>query len=407
MATIPLSILIPLTNSILPSTPHSIIEVPQLFEKVNQSSHTTYNSAIQPVLDDVSTNYFYFFIILYWIGALFSLFRLFVANKKLIVLKRKAKIYQQNGFKILVANVPDIFSYFNWIFIPEKKHEKYDELIIAHEKAHIQLKHSIDLVITELFIALFWFNPVMYFYRKSLKSIHEFQADHKVLKNKVKTSVYMQLLLQTITAEKPNNLYSYFNHPILLKRIKMMTKTKSNNLAKLKYFLLLPICVLFLIAFTKPTTKNTFINKAVETVDIFEIKNTPPSIFPVQNGSIKDITSTYGPSAKRPKMSTEKNHGGIDIKAKIGTPVIATADGVISKASLEGNWGNLIVISHPDGYETWYAHLQSFNCKETQDIKKGEVIGYVGNTGLSSGPHLHYEVKLNGNRVNPINYIQN
>jgi len=99
-------------------------------------------------------------------------------------------------------------------------------------------------------------------------------------------------------------------------------------------------------------------------------------------------------------------HNGIDIKAPIGTPVIATADGVVAKAADQNKWGNLIVIKHSDGYQTWYAHLQKFNVTENQSVKKGDVIGYVGNTGASLGSHLHYEVHYKEAQVNPINFIK-
>ncbi|WP_271782396.1 M23/M56 family metallopeptidase [Aquimarina algiphila] len=403
LSLIPISVFIPLMDNVFPPIHSTIIEVPQLFETITLNPDNISNGIEKPMTDTPYT-YFSFLMALYCIGILICLLKFFFTTRKLIILKRTSKVYQKEGFKLIATNVPEIFSYFNWIFTPEEKLEKYDDLIIEHEKAHIQLKHSVDLIIAEFFITFFWFNPTVYLYRKSLKSIHEFQADHQVLKNKVKTSHYMQLLLQSIAVEKPNNLYSYFNHPILLKRINMMTKTKSNNIAKLKYLLLLPVCALFLIAFTKPTVDHTFMDT---TTEVFEIENFPPSLFPVQNGSINDISSKYGSNSRRPKISKKKIHRGIDIRAEEGTPVIATADGIISKASMEGDWGNLIVISHSGGYETWYAHLKSFNSKETQHIKKGEIIGYVGNTGLSTGPHLHYEVKLNGNWLNPIDYIKN
>lgn len=403
---IPASLLIPLTNSIFPSMTNTIVEVPPFFENITFENITTSNVFEKPVTNsDSASNYFSIFIVLYCIGVLICFSRSLFTIRKLILLKRKATIYHKKDFKIVVTNVSEIFSYFNWIFVPEEKQKKYDELIIEHEKVHIKLNHSLDLIFTELYIAFFWFNPVVYFYRKSLKSVHEFQADNGVLKKQIKTSHYMQLLLQSLDLEKPNNLYSYFNHPILKKRIDMMMKTKSKKIAKLKYLVLLPVCALFLAAFTKSTIKSeSIVNKVINRV---QIESLPPSLFPVQNGSTKDIVDSYGTKHRHPKLKVEKIHGGIDIRAVQGTPVIATADGIISKASMEGNWGNLIVMTHTGGYETWYAHLKGFNSIKNQQVKKGEIIGYVGNTGLSTGPHLHYEVKLNGKRVNPINYFDN
>ena len=321
----------------------------------------------------------------------------------LFVLKSRSKTLKKNGYELVISKVPEIFSYFNWVFIPEDKIEEFDKQIIEHEKAHIQLKHSLDVVLTEVYIAFFWFNPLLYFYRKSLKAVHEFQADKGVLQNGVKTSQYLQLLMQSLEVSKPNNLYNYFNQPILKKRVTMMTKPKSNRLAKLKYILLLPVCALLVSAFTSPSIEN---NKYLNIINVPEFLNTPPSGYPVQNASKNDISSFFGEKSTSKNNKTRVVHTGVDIKAKIGTPVIATADGTIAKALMEGDWGNLVVITHTDGYETWYAHLNEFNSSEDQDVKKGDVIGYVGNTGKSLGPHLHYEVKQNGKPLNPLDYIE-
>jgi len=128
----------------------------------------------------------------------------------------------------------------------------------------------------------------------------------------------------------------------------------------------------------------------------------PPSLFPIRNASEDDISAFFGSSHKHPKLKKQVVHKGIDIKATTGTPVIATADGVILTAKHKGNWGNLIVITHEDGYQTRYAHLDGFNTERYKSVKRGEIIGYVGNTGLSTGPHLHYEVLKNGLHINPL-----
>ncbi|WP_299157808.1 M23/M56 family metallopeptidase [uncultured Tenacibaculum sp.] len=399
---LPVSIIIPFSNILLPSIAPKIIEIP-LFEEVNLNSFNKQLQVIEQPLIDSSTNYATIVLILYWF--VFSVFfiRFLATIRHLFVLRSRSKIEQKNGYQLVISKVPQIFSYFNWVFIPEDKFEHYDKQIIEHEKVHIQLKHSWDVILSEVYILFFWFNPLLYFYRKSLKAVHEFQADKGVLQNGVKTSQYMQLLVQNLELSKPNNLYNYFNQHILKKRVTMMTKPKSNRLSKLTYILLLPICIFLISAFTSPSIKN---NQHMNILDVTALVNKPPSLFPVQNASKKDITSYFGKNAKRPKNRKNIQHNGIDIRAKIGTPVLATTDGIIAKASMKGNWGNLIVITHSDGYETWYAHLNDFNVSKNQKVKKGDIIGYVGNTGLSTGPHLHYEVKQNGKPLNPLNFIE-
>lgn len=399
---LPLSCIIPFSNHLFPALSSKIITIP-LFE------HLAFETVIQPLqsinqsIIDPSFNLSMAVITIYWV--VFSLFlsRILINTIQLVVLKNKSIILQKNGYQLVISNVPEIFSYFNWIFIPGHKLKQYDPQILKHEKTHIQLKHSWDVILTEVYIAFFWFNPLTYFYRKSLKSVHEFQADKGVLQTGVKTSQYMQLLVQSIDNHKPNNLFNYFNQPILKKRVTMMMKPKSNSRSKFIYILLLPVCAFLVSAFAKPIIEdNSFLN----TLDIRESISAPPSLFPVKNASKDNITAYFGDKGKHPKINKGILHTGIDIKAKKGTPVIATADGVIVSASIEGDWGNLIIITHADGYETWYAHLKEFNIDKSQEVKKGDVIGSVGNTGRSSGSHLHYEVKHNGEHVNPLAYIE-
>lgn len=129
-----------------------------------------------------------------------------------------------------------------------------------------------------------------------------------------------------------------------------------------------------------------------------------PAIQPVNNKDLKQMASGYGWRID-PIYKTSRMHTGMDFTAKPGTDVYATADGTIEE--LERNqwgYGQCIVINHGYGYKTRYAHLSKFNVKPGQKVKRGEVIGFVGSTGKSTGPHLHYEVEVKGEKVNPINY---
>ncbi|MGB0176189.1 MAG: M23 family metallopeptidase [Owenweeksia sp.] len=129
-----------------------------------------------------------------------------------------------------------------------------------------------------------------------------------------------------------------------------------------------------------------------------------PAIQPVANEDLKRLASGYGfrldPFTKVPKM-----HFGMDFSSDVGTPVYATGDGVVERADNKSSgFGNHIRIEHGFGYMTLYAHLSEYNVRVGQKVKRGEVIGYVGNTGRSRGPHLHYEVWLNDERLNPVNF---
>ena len=98
-------------------------------------------------------------------------------------------------------------------------------------------------------------------------------------------------------------------------------------------------------------------------------------------------------------------HPGLDISADRGTPVYATADGVVTQASASGAYGNLIVIDHQFGVETRYGHLSAFRAQRGQAVKRGDLIGLVGSTGRATGPHLHYEVRVSGRILNPMQFL--
>ena len=129
-----------------------------------------------------------------------------------------------------------------------------------------------------------------------------------------------------------------------------------------------------------------------------------PAIQPVKNEDLKHMASGYGYRSD-PFTKIRKFHYGMDFTARTGTPIYATGDGVVYKAdaSLSG-YGNHIEVNHGYGYKTLYAHLSKYNCRPGQRVKRGDIIGYVGSTGRSQAPHLHYEVFKNGERVNPLNF---
>jgi len=132
-----------------------------------------------------------------------------------------------------------------------------------------------------------------------------------------------------------------------------------------------------------------------------------PAIQPISN---KDLTRTASGWGFRihPIYKIRKFHYGIDFTAPTGTEVYSTGDGTIERIeSSQRGYGNCIIVDHGFGMKTLYAHLNNFNIKQGQKVKRGDVIGFVGNTGLSTSPHLHYEVFRNGEKINPINYFFN
>jgi murein DD-endopeptidase MepM/ murein hydrolase activator NlpD len=125
-----------------------------------------------------------------------------------------------------------------------------------------------------------------------------------------------------------------------------------------------------------------------------------PSIWPAHGW----LTGTFG-GRSDPFTGEPGFHQGIDISTEKGRPVIATADGTVMSASYTGEYGNLVVLKHDFGLSTRYGHLTAFNIKPGQPVKRGDVIGYVGSTGRSTGAHLHYEILANGKLLNPLRLL--
>jgi murein DD-endopeptidase MepM/ murein hydrolase activator NlpD len=127
-----------------------------------------------------------------------------------------------------------------------------------------------------------------------------------------------------------------------------------------------------------------------------------PSIAPVRG----ILTDGFG-GRSDPFTGEKGMHMALDISSAHGQPILAPADGIVVKAEWANGYGHVIFLSHGLGYSSRYGHLSSFNVKPGQKVSRGDVIGYVGSTGRSTGPHLHYEVRLNGRPVNPLAYILN
>ncbi|HXS36979.1 MAG TPA: peptidoglycan DD-metalloendopeptidase family protein [Flavipsychrobacter sp.] len=132
-----------------------------------------------------------------------------------------------------------------------------------------------------------------------------------------------------------------------------------------------------------------------------------PAIQPISNNNLDHLASGFGYRID-PIYKTVKLHTGLDFAAPIGTPIYATGNGVVEDASYDaGGYGNHVVIDHGYGYETLYGHMIKIKARVGEHVKRGEVIGWVGSTGKSTGPHCHYEVIRNGEKIDPIHYFFN
>ncbi len=133
-----------------------------------------------------------------------------------------------------------------------------------------------------------------------------------------------------------------------------------------------------------------------------DLLSSTPSIWPTQGW----VSSDFG-YRNSPFTGQREFHSGIDISAPTGTPIYAPADGTVTFSGRDGAYGLTLVLNHGRGITTRYAHMHRYLVEKNQKVSRGQLIGYVGNTGRSTGPHLHYEVRLNNMPANPLNYILN
>ncbi len=132
-----------------------------------------------------------------------------------------------------------------------------------------------------------------------------------------------------------------------------------------------------------------------------------PAIQPISNKDLSHLASGFGYRID-PIYKTTKMHTGLDFAAAQGTPIYATADGSVEETGYDnGGYGNHVIINHGYGYETLYGHMIKIKARQGEKVKRGQIIGWVGSTGKSTGPHCHYEVIRNGNKIDPIHYFFN
>lgn len=148
------------------------------------------------------------------------------------------------------------------------------------------------------------------------------------------------------------------------------------------------------------------VNSAIQQIEQQKVEEALPSVNGIKLAVVPvagSITSRYGASSRIRKST----HTGLDISAVKGTDIKVVADGIVTYASYNGSYGNLVKVNHGNGVETWYAHTSKMYVKLGDTVKAGDVIAAVGSTGNSTGPHLHLEIRVNGEHVNPQKYLYN
>ena len=188
----------------------------------------------------------------------------------------------------------------------------------------------------------------------------------------------------------------------------MLTHKKSKPVYKTFYLLAIPLLAIVFLSFRAPVDrvlpdKQFNLLSSVSTRDVAENPGIP-SVFPLPEKYKDEITAGYDKKMMHPILKEEMTHKGIDFRAPTGTSVFAAGDGNVIKAEVHEKYGKLIIIQHQEAFTSLYAHLDQIDVKEGDKVKAGQKIGEVGNTGLSTGSHLHYEVRKDGENVNPADY---
>lgn len=404
LAIIVLSLAIPLTGLLLPVGNHLLVvnPLPEFsFDWFPDNSSV----AAEPTQKKIHT--ITIIAIVYWSICLLMVSRFVYFMYVVTKLIRRRTCSKDKGCYLIRTDNQAPFSFFRFLFVDWKKYKPFElNQIIAHEKVHVRELHSLDIVLVELFTVLLWFNPFVFFLKNAIKTNHEFLADSCLIHQGYNRIAYQKLLVNEAIQNQPIGFVSYFNSLTIKKRIEMIANNRTNKLKKYKLFLMLPI-IGVLIALSGFKTNTATIKNRISTQSsrLYEATK-PPEILPIEKVKIEKITVEFGRVFKNPVTKKTVTHNGVDIKAPLGTPVAATANGVVKQVKTDKGYGKKVVIQHDNQYTTLYAHLNEFSVKMNDNVKKGQIIGYVGNTGYSTAPHLHYEVIKNGKRVNPANYYK-
>lgn len=221
-------------------------------------------------------------LLIYILGVVVFLLRqCWVLIQMLLLLRKGTCVSEDKGIKLLVYDYEiSPFSWMNHIVMSRKDWQENGKAIIAHETAHIQKHHSLDILVVDFCIILQWFNPVAWLLKRELQNIHEYEADEEVINQGINAREYQLLLIKKAVGLRRFSMANSFNHTSLKKRITMMCKRKSNPWARLKYIYVLPLAALAVSAFASPEISNELseiskskVSDLAEIVKVFADKN--------------------------------------------------------------------------------------------------------------------------------------
>lgn len=388
-----LSFILPLYTGLTAMASYAPASLPFMEPFVTQTERVI-SQAAEPA---ASSNVIALVVILYLAGVTVRLIRLTFSITGLLRLIRSGEISVHGNLKIVVADIRVPFSFLNRVIWPNGL---VAPGILEHEAAHVRQCHWLDLLIVELASIILWFNPVMIFYKRFLKQQHEYLADRSAINSGTDIGDYIGSIGRQVGLAVPAALISEFYFQSIKYRIDMLTKRRTSVFGLAMYALVLPVILCLIMAFS---SREHFAVIAPSETNSVDAKITLG--LPIDKKYDFVQATGYG-ERMHPVLHVMRLHSGIDFVAKEGVPVVAAADGIVVKARLAKNWGNIIVVRHDGKYSTSYSHMKSMSVAEGDRVQKGEVIGLVGHTGLSSQDHLHFELLENGKAVDPASYLE-
>jgi hypothetical protein len=324
---------------------------------------------------------------LYYFGVIVSLAITSVSFLKPFTLYLSGEKLEHNLCTVIVHPNIQPFSFFGVLFIRSKNE---DPMIVEHEMTHIKQRHWVDLILAEVAAIVLWFNPFIHFYRRSIIIQHEYIADRQVVKN-VSIETYLDCIAKQLESTLYSNLTNSFNAQSIKQRIVMITNTK--NYSATRYLAILPLVAVLIMAFAGREAKDVTVMQEIG------------FILPVDATRLKQGEGAVYGKRFNPKTNTDVFHTGVDLVLAAGNNVYAAAGGVVIKAEASGDYGNLIIIEHSNNLRTLSAHLESILVKAGDRVQVGHIIGTIGSTGLSTSPHLHFEVLKDGKAIDPVSYL--
>ncbi|NOU61641.1 M23/M56 family metallopeptidase [Marinifilum caeruleilacunae] len=398
-----ISLLIPLLSFSIDPEKSMVVNQFTLDTATNFKAEIT--GGIQLAEESVQLKPISILLLVYLLGVLISFLRISKHLTKILKTIFANEIVHQNNLKIVsVQENTSPYSFFRYVFLNPRITSKSEQNhILLHESVHVNQYHTLDLILVEMVKIFMWFNPFIYFIQHSLVEMHEYLADRACINLGADKIEYQNALVQNIEGRMNFALTSAFNSSLTLKRIKMIKKIKSSRITNLKLILVFPILFFSVLSFGFITSTPAALEGNFE--GYYE-----PDQFhqPVPTGNKIYMTSGYG-QRMHPILKKKMFHRGIDIAAPKGTDIYSIADGVVRKVNLafeqgKGH-GRFVIVDYANGLSALYSQMDSYAVKEGQKVKAGEVLGAIGSSGTSTGPHLHLELKKDGKNVNPEDYI--